>query len=359
MVFYTFGLYQGIWRFASLPDLKRILRAIALASLVAPLMSLFSAAGGQTPRTVMLLQPVLLLLIMGGSRLLYRAWKEHRLTGLSQPEAKPVLVLGAGSPADMLLRELARNPSGYRVVGLLDDNPAKIGRRLQDIPILGSLRDVGLWAQRMGVSDVILALPSVSHKVRKRLTDLCSQSGLRVLTVPSLEDLLQGRVSVSTLRPVELEDLLGRDPVVLDDAGLYQCLHDRVVLVTGAGGSIGSELCRQIARFRPARLVLYEQSEYALYSIEQELTAQYPEQSIASLIGDVKDRARVRQVLGVYRPAVVFHAAAYKHVPLMECNNALEALKNNTLGTWVLAQAALEAGVEKFVLISTDKAVNP
>ncbi|MDP2057247.1 MAG: nucleoside-diphosphate sugar epimerase/dehydratase, partial [Thiobacillus sp.] len=225
--------------------------------------------------------------------------------------------------------------------------------------VLGALDDVAAYAQRMEVDDVVLALPSTAHEVRKRITQICTEAGLNVLTVPSLEDLVAGRVSVSSLRPIELDDLLGRDPVELDDSGLHQLLTGQVVMVTGAGGSIGSELCRQIAHFAPAKLVLFEQSELALYAMEEELPQRFPGLQIAPVIGDVKDAVWVNQVMAEHRPAVVFHSAAYKHVPLMEGGNAWEAVRNNVLGTQVVAAAAQAHGVGKFVMISTDKAVNP
>src|SRR5512143_4230081 len=211
----------------------------------------------------------------------------------------------------------------------------------------------------MQVDDVVLALPSAAHAVRKRITQTCAEAGLSVMTIPSLEDLVAGRVSVSSLRRIELDDLLGRDPVQLDDSGLHQLLTGKVVMVTGAGGSIGSELCRQIARFEPAQLVLFEQSELALYAMEQELPQRFPHLAIAPVIGDVKNAVWVNRVMAEHRPAVVFHAAAYKHVPLMENVNAWEAVRNNVLGTQVVAAAAQAHGVAKFVMISTDKAVNP
>jgi FlaA1/EpsC-like NDP-sugar epimerase len=211
----------------------------------------------------------------------------------------------------------------------------------------------------MEVDDVVLALPSAAHEVRKRITQICTEAGLNVMTIPSLEDLVSGRVSVSNLRRIELEDLLGRDPVELDDSGLHTLLTGQVVMVTGAGGSIGSELCRQIARYSPSKLVLFEQSELALYAMEQELPQRFPGLFIVPVIGDVKNAVWVNQVMAEYRPAVVFHAAAYKHVPLMENSNAWEAVRNNVLGTQVIAAAAQAHGVGKFVMISTDKAVNP
>ncbi len=358
-VFWRFGLYRGIWRFASLPDLKRIVLAVGIAALLIPLVLILFRVSAVVPRSVLILDPLLLVIVMGGSRLAYRAWKEHRLASMLRPDSKPVLVAGAGSAADFLLRELARNPAGFHVVGLLDDSRDKQGRQVQGLPVLGALDEVAIWARKMEVNDIVLALPSAAHAVRKRITQTCAEAGLSVMTIPSLEDLVAGRVSVSSLRRIELDDLLGRDPVQLDDSGLHQLLTGRVVMVTGAGGSIGSELCRQIARFSPSKLVLFEQSELALYAMEQELPQHFPGMPIVPVIGDVKNAVWVNQVMTEHRPAVVFHAAAYKHVPLMENANAWEAVRNNVLGTQVVAAAAQAHGVGKFVMISTDKAVNP
>ena len=359
VVFWRFGLYRGIWRFASLPDLKRIVMAVAIAALLVPLVLVLFRVEAVVPRSVLILDPLLLIIVMGGSRLSYRAWKEHRLASVLRPDSKPVLIAGAGSAADFLLRELARNPAGFHVVGLLDDSRDKRGRLVQGVPVLGPLDDVAQHAARMDVRDVVLALPSAAHEVRKRVTERCTEAGLNVMTIPSLEDLVAGRVSVSALRRLELDDLLGRDPVQLDDSGLHRLLTGKVVMVTGAGGSIGSELCRQIARYAPARLVLFEQSELALYAMEQELPQRFPDLAIEPVIGDVKQADAVERVMATHRPQVVFHAAAYKHVPLMENTNAWEALRNNVLGTYRVAQAAQAQGVGTFVMISTDKAVNP
>src|SRR5512139_4323953 len=224
VVFWRFGLYRGIWRFASLPDLRRIMLAVGLAALLVPLVLVLFRVSAVVPRSVLIFDPLLLVLVMGGSRLAYRAWKEHRLASVLHPESKPVLVASAGSAGDFLLRELARNSSGFHVVGLLDDSRDKQGRLVQGISVLGMLDEVASWAKKMEVDDVVLALPSAAHAVRKRITQLCAEAGLNVLTVPSLEDLVAGRVSVSSLRRIELDDLLGRDPVQLDDSGLHQLL---------------------------------------------------------------------------------------------------------------------------------------
>ena len=351
--FWLAGLYRGIWRYASLHDLKRILLSVAAAALLV-VAGMYVAQRIAVPRSVLILYPLLLVGLMGGSRLLYRAWKEHSLYGGMHLGQKPVLVIGAGDAAADLLRELARS-TDWRVVGLLDDNPAKHGRQINGVRVLGAIDRVGPIATSLAAAHAIVAMPGTTAATRRRAMELAAAGGLSVLTVPAFSDLLSGKFAISQVRAVELEDLLGRDRIELDEAGLHGLLHDKVVLVTGAGGSIGSELCRQIVRVGPRKLVFLEQSEFALYSIEQEFAGR----PVACVVGDVKDAARMAAVFAEYRPDVVFHAAAYKHVPLMECANAWEAVKNNVLGTLNVARAALAAGSGEFVLISTDKAVNP
>ncbi len=359
LVFWRLGLYRGLWRYASLPDLQRILAAAVVAALAVPALFALLPPARPVPRSVYLLAPLLLAGAMSGSRLLYRAWKEGRLLRVVRhPEAEPVLVLGAGAAGATLIRELD-NSSRWRVVGLLDDEPRKQGGEIQGVKVLGPIARVADIAARTGVTLAVIAMPGATHAARKRAVELCDTAGLRVMTVPAYADIVGGRVSVSQLRPIELDDLLGRDPVRLDDAGLQGFLTGRTLLVTGAGGSIGSELCRQIARFAPARIVLYELSEFALYAIEQEFRDLRPDIPVEAVIGDAKDEARVRETLERFAPQIVFHAAAYKHVPLMENGNAFAAVENNALSTLVTARAAQAAGVRKYVLVSTDKAVNP
>jgi FlaA1/EpsC-like NDP-sugar epimerase len=359
LAFWTLGLYRGLWRYASLPDLQRILVAVAVAALAVPALFTLVVLETPVPRSVYLIMPVLLIGAMCGSRLLYRAWKERTLLGMVRhPQANPVLVLGAGSAASSLLRDLA-NSNQWRVVGLLDDDAGKRGSEIQGVKILGALTQVGEVTEHLGVTQAIIAMPGATHGQRKLAVELCTAAGLQVMTVPSYADLVSGKVSVSELRNVELDDLLGRDPVALDDAGLRGLIEGQCVLVTGAGGSIGAELCRQIARFSPGRLVLFEISEYALYTVEQEFRDRLPGVPIAAVIGDAKSTPRVQEVFARFRPQVVFHAAAYKHVPLMEGENAFQAVVNNVLSTVAVARAAQAAGAARFVLVSTDKAVNP
>ena len=358
-VFWALGLYRGLWRYASLPDLQRIAMAVGVAGLAVPALFALLRVGAPVPRTTYLLTPVLVTFAMGASRLAYRAWKEGRLASLvANPQAVPVLVLGAGSAAAALLKDLAASAQ-WRVVGVLDDDAGKRGGALVGVKILGTIADIGRIAPAFGVTQAIIAMPGATHGARRRAVDLCTEAGVSVMTVPSLSDIVSGKVSVSALRRIELDDLLGRDPVQLDDAGLHGFLNGKTVLVTGAGGSIGAELCRQIARFGPRRIVLYEVSEFALYSIEQEFHDRLPAVTVVPAIGDAKDAQRVHEVFARHRPDVVFHAAAYKHVPLMEEENALQALRNNAVATVVVARAAQAHGASKFILVSTDKAVNP
>ena len=357
-IFLAFGLYRGLWRFASVPDLQRIVLAVGLGAVAIPVVLVMLRLTAVVPRSVLILYPLILIFLMAGSRFAYRIWKEHRLYSPLAALGEPVLILGAGEAGARLTKELAQSRQ-WRVVGLLDDDPGKQGRLLRNISVLGPIAELPLWVKRFGVRTIIIALPAAAHGVRRRVAELCAAAGVEALTVPSYDDLISGRSQLTTIRHVELDDILARDPVVLDSAGLREWIGGRVVMVTGAGGSIGAELCRQIARFRPLRLVLFDLSEYALYQIQQTLQDEFPDLPLATLVGDVKHRSLVEQVLTRERPSVIFHAAAYKHVPLMEETNAWQAVRNNAYGTWMLARAAVAAKVEKFVLVSTDKAVNP
>lgn len=352
-VFYAFGLYRGLWRFASVSDLKLLLLAGGTVALATPA-ALLMLQQPLVPRSVFVLDPLLLVLMMGGARFAYRAWKDGhfylRRTGVGTPLA----IVGAGETAMRLMRELERNQE-WQVIAVIDPLISDTAqRKLNGIPVFG-VAAFDDFAQRFPGAHAVIAMPSESVAQRRRATELATAAGLTVMTVPPLEDLLAGRVSVSSIRKVELEDLLGRDRIDLDKAGLSRLLSDKAVLVTGAGGSIGAELCRQLLRFSPSRLVVVEQSEFALYQIGEELHLPTGVCEVA----DVKDVYRMETVFAAHRPAVVFHAAAYKHVPLMEGGNAWTAVRNNVLGTLTAARAAMTARTGEFVLISTDKAVNP
>jgi FlaA1/EpsC-like NDP-sugar epimerase len=359
LAFSALRVPQGMWRFSGFGEVKRLALACLLAGLASAVVVLMLQLR-EVPRAVLALHPVVALMGLALVRLVYRMVYEHaraQITG-SSVEIRRAIVMGAGEAARRLLAGIHRQ--GWIVLGLLDDDPAKQGARIAGLPVLGPLTAIADKAVRGAATHVIVAMPAASPAQRRRALNLAAPSGLPVLTVPSANELQDGQSAIDRVRDIEPDDLLGREPVHLDEAGIGAVLAGKVVLITGAGGSIGSELCRQVARFRPSRLVLYELSEFNLYSIEQDLGERFPGLPLVRVIGDVKNLAHLRQVLGQWRPQVVFHAAAFKHVPLMEeAHNALAALRNNTLGTYHAAQAAAELGAERFVLISTDKAVNP
>ena len=352
-IYLKFGLYRGIWRYASMDDLRQLLIAVSIGAGVTVGVAFLMRPSG-IPRSVFVLHPMLLLLMMAGDRYLYRAWKDGYLFGGTVGKGLPVVVLGAGNAAAGLIGELARS-SQWRIVGLFDDNPSKHGRSIGDVRIFGAIKQLPDYVQRLEMQHAIIAMPAATVAQRRRAAEHAANAGLSVFTLPASSDILAGRVSISQVRRVELEDLLGRDQVQLDSEGLHRLLTDKVVMITGAGGSIGSELARQIVHFSPRLLVFFERSEFALYTVGQEF-AGHP---VACVVGDVTDAVQVDAVFSRYRPDVVFHAAAYKHVPLMENDNAWSAVRNNVLGTYVLASMAVKHGAGDVVLVSTDKAVNP
>jgi FlaA1/EpsC-like NDP-sugar epimerase len=358
LMFRVFGLYRGMWVFASLPDLMRIAKAVLAGAFAMMMAAVMVQPHPIIPRSVLLVSPVLLFLVMGGSRALYRASKEFYLYGGLIGQGKPVVVLGAGSSGASLARELARS-SEWRLVGLLDDDPAKQGREIYGHKVLGPISDLPRWAADMNVEHAIIAIPSASVDAQRRVATMCVRAGVRAMVLPALTALTQGQAFLSRVRQIDLEDLLGRQPVKIDMPHVEALLRSRVVMVTGAGGSIGSELCRQILRFEPAQLVAFDLSEYAMYRLTEELHERFPAMSVIPVIGDAKDSLLLDQVLSRYTPHILFHAAAYKHVPLMEEINAWQAVRNNVLGTYRVARAAIRHDVKHFVLISTDKAVNP
>jgi len=358
LVFAVAKVPRGMWRFSGFGDIKRL----TLACLVAGVLCagwVIGAGLNEVPRAVLALHPFVALMGVCMVRVAYRMLYEHarsRITG-GDADVRRALVMGAGEAARRLLATV--HHQGWIVLGLLDDDPVKRDARIGGIAVLGTLADVTRPDVRAGATHVIVALPGASPARRRKAIDQAAATGLPVLTVPSASELQDGSARIERVRSIEPEDLLGREPVELDEPGIAALLSGKTVLVTGAGGSIGSELCLQVARFRPDRIVLYELSEFALYQIEQRLEEAHPQLPLVRLIGDVKDLAHLRATFAAQRPDVIFHAAAFKHVPLMEEANAWAALQNNILGTWNAATAAAEAGAERFVLISTDKAVNP
>jgi FlaA1/EpsC-like NDP-sugar epimerase len=359
----VFGMYQGLWRYSSLPDVQRIVASVIAGSTAVALTLWVGGWSSGFTFAHFAVQALLLIVLMAGSRIGYRSWAEWRLYGKAGEQGTPVVVLGAGDGAVGLIKELSRSTE-WRIVGLMDDDPNKRHRLLHGARVLGAVDELPRVARTLKVKHAIIAMPSVSYPVRRRIVEICNKARVSVLTVPKFNGITMsvganGKVQPPKIRRVAVEDLMKRETVVLDDAGLHELITGKVIMVTGGGGSIGSELCRQIASFQPSLLVLFEQSEFALYKIEQSLRDEFENLPIASVIGDIKNAKRVAHAMHQYAPSMVFHAAAYKHVPLMEETNAWEAVQNNVLGTLIVAQAAIEFGVKKFVFISTDKAVNP
>lgn len=356
LIFWRAGIYRGIWRFASIPDLWNIIRASVIGVLSISLALFLIIRMQGIPRTSLLLYPFFLVFLLSAPRLLYRMWKDHNF-GIDRQNRKRAIILGAGKAAELLLRDMLHK-SDYLPVGFLDDNEHLRGANIHGIPVLGKIGELPTISHNRNIDIIIIAMPSASAAKMRTVVDVCEQSKLPFRTLPRLRDLAAGQSIISELRDVAIDDLLGREPVALDWHGIRDSMAGKTVLVTGAGGSIGAELCRQIARLGSVALVLLERTEFNLYSIEMELRQDYPELVLHLCLADVCDESAVEHAFAMYHPEIIFHAAAYKHVPMLE-SQAREAVRNNVLGTKILALAADKFNCTKFIMISTDKAVNP
>jgi FlaA1/EpsC-like NDP-sugar epimerase len=371
IIFWRSGLYYGWWRYVSLQDLLRIMNAALVSTIVfigifwlgtyssqeiyKPLAALPMSDFRQS---VFLLDWACTIALVTGVRVAVRLYHEE-FSQIPGGRLIRLLIVGAGNAGESALREIHRmHVEQYDVIGLIDDDPTKHGASIFGCKVLGGTDRLRALCDKHQVDQVLLAMPSVSPKDVRRVVESCQGTNVRFLTLPAMADLIAGRVKVSQIRDVDINDLLGREAVKLDTGAISEYVQNKVVLITGAGGSIGSEMCRQVARFKPGRLVLVEQAENALFHIERELRSNFSEIDITAYVCDIYDRKRVNQIFAAERPAVVYHAAAHKHVPLMELNPA-EAIKNNVFGTKNCADAAATCGCQKFVMISTDKAVNP
>ena len=357
VIYYYFGLYNRLWRYATAEDLVTISGAVTIATF-ALFVVIYATPGIGFPRSVMLISMPLNIGAVGGTRFLVRLLKHHTHRGRVNG-GKPTLVLGAGDAGRLLVQELAKHPElDSRIVGFLDDDRRKTGMSISGIPVLGTLAMLEQLIAEQGIAQVIIAMPSVpAHKIRDLFTR-CSALGIRPRTVPGLYSIIQNCIEVSTIRDVQIEDLLPRPEIKTDYSGIASYLRGKTVLITGAGGSIGAELSRQVACFAPKHLLLLGRGENSIYEIHRELAKAYPNLSVTPVIADIQDAERIEYIFAAHKPQVVFHAAAHKHVPLME-QNPTEAVKNNVFGTKVMAEAASFHLAERFVLVSTDKAVNP
>jgi FlaA1/EpsC-like NDP-sugar epimerase len=367
LVYYFFGIYRRVWRYASIRELLLILSAVTTASMIVSGIMIGLVACGLFigfPRSVLVIDWLLSLAFVGGMRFIFRLMAEGASSAASSTHAIPrrkkwALVIGAGDAGAMVVREMQKNPQlNLKPIGFLDDDPAKKDSKIHGVPVLAPLDQIDDILDKRHVDEVIIAIPSASGKVLRKVTEICQQRSIAFRTMPGIYELLGGAVSVSRLREVDIADLLRREPVRMDTEALGKVLEDKVVLVTGAGGSIGSELCRQIAQLQPKQLLMLGHGENSIFEALLPLKESFPELKIIPLIADVRDMPRLSSVIERWQPDVIFHAAAHKHVPLME-TNIEEAVTNNILGTRNIVQAALENNAQRLVLISTDKAIRP
>jgi FlaA1/EpsC-like NDP-sugar epimerase len=357
--FWFVGLYRGIWRFASISDLTRIFRSVVIGCSLSLVLFFCVTRLTGFPRSVMPIYAMLLVIFLGGSRFAVRWFKEYQRGSTNDLEDKRVLIIGADQTGEGIVRDLLRDQARhFKPVAFIDDRVGKKGHEIHGIRVAGEYKDIPAVVQKYQVDLIIIAMPTARAEEMRRIMRYCDKTGCLVRTLPALNDLVSGRVSIDYLREVSLEDLLGRDPVSLDWEAINEVVSGKVVLVSGGGGSIGSELCRQIARLKPSRLIVVERSEYNLFMLEQEFLEQYKDLTISLHLVDVACRSAMQHILSTQKPDIIFHAAAYKHVPLLE-SQPREAIANNILGTRSLAQLAIANHVKKFIFVSTDKAVNP
>lgn len=359
--FYLGGVYRAIWRFSSTPDLIRIIKSVTMAVMASLIAIFLWNRLENVPRSTFIINWLLLVTGLGGGRFSYRIFRDYMKNQSLKKENHytNVLIVGAGAGGEKLFREIRENPNlQLNVVGFLDDDPGKINKSLHGKKVLGKISQISEMAEKHAVKKTFIAIPSANSVTMRTIVDHCKDTGLDIKTLPKMSDILFGKVDFSLLRNVGPEDLLGRESINLNLETVEDLIGNKVIMVTGAGGSIGSELCRQILKLKPKKLVLFEQTEYFLYELENDLRANFPEADFVSIIGDVRNKQQVQNVIASMKPQVLFHAAAYKHVPMME-KNPFEAIRTNIFGTKNVAEAALHYKIEKFVLISTDKAINP
>jgi len=358
IIFYILGLYRSLWRYASIEELGQILVASFTAN--AAVLSYTFIIQQNLPRSIYILTFLWDMILLGGIRFSYRAAKRFQSGAIGQKRGrKRILIVGAGQAGALVIKELKAHGELDSVpVALVDDDASKIGKKINGVPVLGNRYDIRKISIQEKIDEIIIAIPSSSKKEIRQIVEECSRTKCKLKIVPGIYELIDGKVSIKQIRDVQIEDLLGRDPVSVDLEEMSGCIKDKVVLVTGGGGSIGSELCRQIATLKPRKLLIVDIYENNAYDIQNELIRKDPQLDLSVLIGSVRDRGRMEDIISSYRPEVVFHAAAHKHVPLME-ESPKEAIKNNVFGTLNVAELSERYHVKKFVLISTDKAVNP
>lgn len=357
--FYIFKLYESLWAHASIDEFLSSIGGCIVASSITILYGIF--IGPRLPYTISILAGIFSVIFVVGFRMSFRIYRRIiiNINQIDKRDYKRVMVVGAGSAGTMIINEMKRRAGlKYYPVALIDDSRYKLGTIISGVKVLGNRNQIKEIAKQKSVEEIIIAIPSLNSSDKKTIIDICKATSCKIKIIPGMYELIQGNVSLKQIRDVDVEDLLGREPIVLDNQGITEYLEGRTVLVTGGGGSIGSELCRQIVKFQPKQLIILDNYENNAYDLQNELKYKYPELKLIVLIATVRDRRRLEKIFDEYKPEVVFHAAAHKHVPLME-DNPSEAVKNNIFGTLNVAECADKYNARRFVLISTDKAVNP
>lgn len=355
IAFMLCGLYRGVWHFASVPDLLRIAKAVLLGTLTSFALAWYS--NNQLPLRIFIVYGLLSLVLLSASRLLFRLLRDYRTR---VTHGKRVLIVGAGNAGEGIVRDLSRSLSIYKYlpVAIVDDDTSRHGCDVHGVRVLGSCQDIPALVTKHGIELILIAIPSANSKRMREIVQYCEESGIPFRTLPSLKDIADGNIATSALREVLIEDLLGREQVDLDWQAISNVIQDKIVLVTGGGGSIGSELCRQIAALSPRKLIILDNNEFNLYAIDLELSKKIQSNTLTSVLCSVTDKPGIERIFATHRPEIVFHVAAYKHVPLLERHVRI-AMYNNIIGTKIIAETAEHYQVKSFVLISTDKAVNP
>lgn len=355
-----FGVYRGVWRYIGVNDLVAILKAVTLGSLIVAASSMFLARNLGYPRSVIIIEWLGDIMLVGGLRLALRLANQRiKTTKTKGIIRKRILIVGAGDAGEMVVRQMISHPEyGYFPVGFIDDDSGKKGKVIHGIPILGGRRDIDLLASEKNIEEIIIAIPSAQGSVVRQVVEECHLANLKFKIVPGIKEIIEGDVNITQIREIELDDLLRRPSINVNLDEIAGYLTGKTILITGAGGSIGSELCRQIAAHKPGKLLILGKGENSIYEITIEIIEKFKKLDIETIICDVSDVSRVDNIFARYKPQVVFHAAAHKHVPMME-HNPGEAVKNNIFGTKAVAEASVKYKAERFVLISTDKAVNP
>lgn len=357
LIFYLFGLYNSLWRYMSIDELAKLVFASMLGGIASYFLNI--TLNNPAPRSVLLITWILVVFAAGTLRLGYRVLRRLFRQSQNNPQNyKRVLIIGAGDAAAMLIKELNQSSTSYLPIIAVDDAKWKEKSKILGVPILNGINNIRKYSEEHSIDEIFIAIPTLTRERFKEVIQLAQETKCRIKTLPSLYDIVNGQVNVQSIRDVNIEDLLGRDEVYLDIKGITTYLENEVVIVTGGGGSIGSELCRQICKFKPSHLLILDNYENNAFDLEQELHYKYPQQKVSIIIANVRDNDRLERIFSEFQPSVIFHAAAHKHVPLMETNPE-EAVKNNVLGTYNVAQCAHKHKAKRFVLISTDKAVNP